>query len=125
MKARSIAESLFVTLTALAASLALFGLFMLPFRRLSGSGDIGFLSDLYYNLFDGAFGGNILWEDTLTRAAPLILTALCIALPARLGLIVIGGEGALLWEGWPRPARGFSCKPVLRWSISWEWPSAG
>ena len=32
----------------------------------------------------------------LARAGPLMLTALCTALPARLGLIVIGGEGALV-----------------------------
>src|SRR4029077_15339581 len=34
--------------------------------------------------------------NTLTRAAPLILTALCTALPAQLGMVIIGGEGALL-----------------------------
>src|SRR5271167_4573122 len=36
------------------------------------------------------------WQNTLTRAAPLILTALCTALPAQLGMVIIGGEGALL-----------------------------
>jgi simple sugar transport system permease protein len=35
----------------------------------------------------------------LLRAAPLLLTGLCTALPARLGLIVIGGEGALVVGG--------------------------
>jgi len=35
----------------------------------------------------------------LQRAAPLILTALCVALPAQAGLIVIGGEGALVVGG--------------------------
>ncbi len=34
-----------------------------------------------------------------TRAAPLLLTALCVAVPARLGLVVIGGEGALVLGG--------------------------
>ena len=33
------------------------------------------------------------------RAAPLMLTALCVAVPARAGLIVIGGEGALVLGG--------------------------
>jgi ABC-type uncharacterized transport system permease subunit len=32
----------------------------------------------------------------LSRAAPVILTALCTALPAQLGLVIIGGDGALL-----------------------------
>src|SRR6266480_7855389 len=36
------------------------------------------------------------WQNTLSRAAPVILTALCTALPAQLGLVIIGGDGALL-----------------------------
>src|SRR6185295_8354246 len=36
---------------------------------------------------------------SLQRAAPLMLTGLCTALPARLGLVVIGGEGALYVGG--------------------------
>ena len=33
----------------------------------------------------GAFGSAFAWENTLQRAAPLMLTALCVALPARAG----------------------------------------
>lgn len=47
----------------------------------------------------GAFGSAFAWESTLQRAAPLMLTALCVALPARAGLIIIGGEGALVLGG--------------------------
>jgi simple sugar transport system permease protein len=36
---------------------------------------------------------------TLTQAAPLMLTALCTAVPARAGLLIIGGEGALVMGG--------------------------
>src|SRR5216110_1380481 len=50
-------------------------------------------------MYQGAFGSWFSWQNTLTRAAPLILTALCTALPARLGLIIIGGEGALIVGG--------------------------
>ncbi|OGB21549.1 MAG: ABC transporter permease [Burkholderiales bacterium RIFCSPLOWO2_02_FULL_57_36] len=50
-------------------------------------------------IFVGAFGSAFAWENTLQRAAPLMLTALCVALPARAGLIVIGGEGALALGG--------------------------
>src|SRR5208282_2554343 len=105
MKIRSFAESLFITLIALAASLALFGLFMVCFRispgetRRGESSGIGFLRDLYYWMYFGAFGSKFSWQNTLTRAAPLILTGLCTALPARLGLIIIGGEGALVLGG--------------------------
>ncbi len=52
--------------------------------------------DLYYYMYLGAFGTWFSWQNTLTRAAPLILTALCTALPAQLGMVIIGGEGALL-----------------------------
>jgi simple sugar transport system permease protein len=51
--------------------------------------------DLYFT-YQGAFGTWFSWQNTLTRAAPLILTALCTALPAQLGMVIIGGEGALL-----------------------------
>jgi ABC-type uncharacterized transport system permease subunit len=50
-------------------------------------------------LFKGAFGDAFSWQNTLQRAAPLILCGLCVALPARAGLVVIGGEGAMVLGG--------------------------
>ncbi len=50
-------------------------------------------------LFKGAFGDWYSWQNTLQRAAPLMLTALCVAIPARSGLVIIGGEGALVLGG--------------------------
>ena len=50
-------------------------------------------------IFEGAFGSAFSWQNTLMRASPLMLTALCVALPARVGLVVIGGEGALALGG--------------------------
>src|SRR5688572_22283780 len=50
-------------------------------------------------LFKGAFGDWYSWQNTLQRAAPLMLTALCVAIPARAGLVIIGGEGALVLGG--------------------------
>jgi simple sugar transport system permease protein len=50
-------------------------------------------------LFRGAFGDAFSLQNTLVRAAPLMLTALAVALPARAGLTVIGGEGALVLGG--------------------------
>ena len=75
-------------LLALAASLAAFGIFI----ALSGKDP----ADLYFYMYQGAFGTWFSWQNTLSRAAPVILTALCTALPAQLGLVIIGGEGALL-----------------------------
>jgi simple sugar transport system permease protein len=85
---RDLAQTLVITLAAMACSMALFGLFMLAYAGVSPF-------SLYRLMYQGAFGSAFARENTLTRAAPLILTALCMALPARVGLIVIGGEGAL------------------------------
>jgi general nucleoside transport system permease protein len=46
-------------------------------------------------LYQGAFSNAFSWQNTLLRSAPLILTGLAVALPAQVGLVVIGGEGAL------------------------------
>jgi simple sugar transport system permease protein len=56
-------------------------------------------SEVFHSLYRGAFGSWFSWQNTLVRAAPLMLTALCTALPARVGLIVIGGEGAMVVGG--------------------------
>ena len=50
-------------------------------------------------IYKAAFASWYAFQNTLLRAAPLMLTALCTALPARLGLIVIGNEGALVMGG--------------------------
>jgi simple sugar transport system permease protein len=55
--------------------------------------------EVWVLLFKGAFGDWYSWQNTLQRAAPLMLTALCVAIPARAGLVVIGGEGALVLGG--------------------------
>lgn len=81
-------EYILIPSAALIAALALFG----GFIALYGKSPL----DLYYYMYYGAFGTWFSWQNTLTRAAPLILTALCTALPAQLGMVIIGGEGALL-----------------------------
>ncbi len=62
--------------------------------------------EAYGLMYQGAFGSWFSWQNTLTRAAPLILTALCTALPARLGLVIIGNEGALVLGGVAAAAAG-------------------
>lgn len=47
-------------------------------------------------IYQGAFSNAFSWQNTLQRAAPLILTSLAVALPAQVGLVIIGGEGALV-----------------------------
>ena len=80
-----------LTLAALLASFVLIALFILS----TGNSP----SEVFYSLYRGAFGSWFSWQNTLVRASPLILTALCTALPARVGLIVIGGEGAVVIGG--------------------------
>ena len=50
-------------------------------------------------MFRGSFGTWFSFQNTLQRAAPLMLTALATALPLRLGLVVLGGEGAMVLGG--------------------------
>ena len=76
---------------AILAALLLFGLFV----SLAGVNPV----EVWVLLFKGAFGDWYSWQNTLQRAAPLMLTALCVAIPARAGLTVIGGEGALVLGG--------------------------
>jgi simple sugar transport system permease protein len=55
--------------------------------------------EVYELIYRGGFASGFAWQNTLARAAPLMLTALCVALPAQAGLIVIGAEGALVLGG--------------------------
>jgi simple sugar transport system permease protein len=88
---RDALESLLLPLLALAGGVLLFGAFL----GLGGHDPL----QAWTLLFKGAFGDAFSWQNTLQRAAPLMLTALCVALPAQAGLTVIGGEGALVLGG--------------------------
>ncbi|HTP71348.1 MAG TPA: ABC transporter permease [Burkholderiaceae bacterium] len=85
---KSALEAIVLPLLALVGALLLFGLWVM-------AGGVSAL-DAWSLLFKGAFGDMFSWQNTLQRAAPLMLTALAVALPARAGLVVIGGEGALV-----------------------------
>ncbi len=76
---------------ALCVGLAAFSLFLATI----GKSPVEF----YGLVYKAGFGTSFSWANTLSRTAPLLLAALCVALPARLGLIVIGGEGAIVLGG--------------------------
>jgi ABC-type uncharacterized transport system permease subunit len=80
-----------VELLAVCASLVLFAIFL----AVVGAPPLAVFADM----LQGAFGSAFSLQNSLSRAAPLMLTALCTALPARMGLVVIGNEGALLLGG--------------------------
>ena len=81
-------EAILIPAGALLVSLLLFGVFIVVTRRNPLA--------VYASIYKAAFGSWFAWQNTMQRAAPLMLTALCTAIPARLGLIIIGGEGAFV-----------------------------
>jgi general nucleoside transport system permease protein len=84
-------EAALVPLGALVASLLLFGVFV----AVAGVNPLA----VYGYMAQGSVGSWFSFQNTLTRAAPLILTGLCTALPAQVGLMIIGGEGAFVIGG--------------------------
>src|SRR5258707_7572020 len=101
-------ERIAVPTLALLASAMLFGLLLALYAKVDPI-------EAFALMYQGAFGSWFSWQNTLTRAAPLVLTALCTALPARLGLVIIGNAGALLVGGVAAAAAGllFSRPPWL------------
>src|SRR3954469_20095126 len=88
---RRAVESIVVPGRAICGALMLFGVCM----ALTGRNPVA----VYREMFRGSFGTWFSFQNTLQRAAPLMLTALATALPLRLGLVVLGGEGALVLGG--------------------------
>lgn len=103
------AESVLIPVVALVLSLVLFGLFLLAV----GSDPLG----VFYSMYRGGFGSGFSWQNTLERASPLMLTALCTALPAQLGLIMIGGEGALVIGGVAAAVIGLALSNNAPWLV--------
>ncbi|EFL90906.1 ABC transporter permease [Ahrensia sp. R2A130] len=85
------AEAVLVPTGALLAAFVLFSVFLL----FLGKSPVEF----FQLVWRAGFGTQFSWENTLSRTAPLLLAALCVAIPSRLGLIVIGGEGAIVLGG--------------------------
>jgi simple sugar transport system permease protein len=101
-------EALFITLSALGVSLVLFGLFVMFY----GYNPI----EAYSAMYLGSFGAWSSIRDSLSKAAPLLLTGLCVALPLRLGMVIIGGEGAMALGGLAAAAIGhamINANPVV------------
>ena len=96
LKLRTNSEYVAIPLLALAIAAALFALFLLAI----GKSPVDFVSYVWR----GGFGTAFSFQNTLQRSAPLILTALAVAIPARIGLIMIGGEGALVLGGFAAAA---------------------
>ena len=84
-------EAVVIPVAAIIVGLVIFCVFLL----FLGKSPLDFLS----LMVKGGLGNWFSVQNSLQRASPLLLTALCVALPARLGLVVIGGEGAVVLGG--------------------------
>lgn len=102
---RRSSEFVIIPVLALVASAVLFSLFLFAL----GKNPVDFFSLVW----KGGFGTSFSWQNTLVRASPLILAALCVAIPARLGMVVIGGEGALVLGGFMAAVVAI---PMVGWS---------
>ncbi len=84
-------ESVVIPTGAVLVSLILFGIFC----AMAGADPFA----VYHSIYRAAFGNWYSFQNTLIRAAPIMLCALCTALPMQLGLVVIGNEGAFVVGG--------------------------
>jgi general nucleoside transport system permease protein len=91
VRLRANLEYVVIPLLALIIAAGLFAFFLMAI----GKSPVDFVSYVWR----GGFGTAFSFQNTLQRSAPLILTALAVAIPARIGLIMIGGEGALVLGG--------------------------
>lgn len=105
IRVRRSAEYIVIPAIALAASAAAFSLFLLAI----GKSPLQF----FELVWRGGFGSAFSLQNTLQRAAPLILTALAVAIPARIGLVMIGAEGALVLGGFAAAAVAIPMLGVL------------
>ena len=92
-------EAVLIPLAALLVGMALFSVFIMVVGKSP--------FDFFDIMWRGGFGSWFSVQNSLSRASPLLLTALCVALPARLGLVVIGGEGAIVLGGVAAAALGW------------------
>lgn len=99
------AEFVVMPAAAILLSAMLFSIFLL----ILGKSPVQF----FELLWRGGFGTWFSWQNTLVRASPLMLTALCVAIPARLGMVVIGGEGALIMGGFGAAVIAI---PLISWA---------
>lgn len=85
------AEAFLIPVGAVLVGLLIFSVFLIAV----GKSPVDFYALVYKAGFSSAFS----WQNTLSRVSPLLFAALCVALPARLGLVIIGGEGAIALGG--------------------------
>jgi len=91
------------------ASLAIFAVLLLA----AGKDPFRAYRDTLLYVFGNAYG----FSELLVRMTPLLLTAVAVALPARLGLINVGGEGQLYMGAWLATAGALGCPDLPAWLL--------
>lgn len=91
------------------ASLAMFALILL----LAGKDPVRAYVDTFNYTLANAYG----FSELLVRMTPLLLAAVAVALPARLGLINVGGEGQLYMGAFAASAAAFSLPEAPAWIL--------
>ena len=120
-------EAVVVPLGALITGLFVFSIFLIALGKSP--------AEFFGLVYKAGFGTAFSWQNTLSRVAPLLFAGLCVALPARLGLVVIGGEGAIalgglaagvvgIWSGALPGAIGLLLMAVAAMCIGGAWIGA-
>jgi general nucleoside transport system permease protein len=91
------------------ASLTIFAVLLLA----AGKDPLRAYGDTLLYIFGNAYG----FSELLVRMTPLLLTAVAVALPARLGLINVGGEGQLYMGAWLATAGALGCADLPAWLL--------
>jgi simple sugar transport system permease protein len=108
-RAAALVEAVVLPLGAIAVSFGIFGVFV----ALAGAS----VGGVYYQMFRGAFGSWFSLQNSMVRAAPIMLTALCTALPAQVGLVIIGGEGTLVFGALAAVVAAHAFSPAGPWVV--------
>src|SRR5208283_3663672 len=92
-----------------AAALAVFAAILLA----AGKNPLHAYADTFKATLASTYG----LSELLVRMTPLLLTAVAVALPSRLGLINVGGEGQLYMGAWLASAGALACRglPLPPW----------
>ncbi|PWU04069.1 MAG: ABC transporter permease, partial [Terriglobia bacterium] len=81
--------------------------------------------EVFASIYKAGFGSWYSWQNSLLRAAPLMLCGLATALPARAGVITVGNEGAFVVGGLAAAAAGLATASGPPWLCLWTMALAG
>jgi general nucleoside transport system permease protein len=91
VKTLKLAEALFIPIAALIVSGLIFSVFLIALGKSP--------AEFFALIWKGGFSTSFSLQQSLQRSVPLILTGLAFAIPAQIGLTMIGAEGALVLGG--------------------------